>query len=349
MIFIYGLRLVSDLAFYFFFANCIVKSSIWAIIPALFYVVYLIFSKKIDTDWDRQSDFFSKAWKIFLVFGTFVCLTGKGQIFIERSIPMAILCFATSILLMRMLRHEKDIYLDPKYQAKNFLILCITLGVTWILSSRFVLNGLLGSFGFMYNHFVLPILTFIIICLTGIIGLILKLFSWLHLTDITFEESHLTGISTINPFEDTANQIIGQSSSARIVLSAIGIFIILICIFFLFRWLSSRKEIESKFVSGRLVSREELTEKPPERSGSTVNQIRRQYRKYLKLCKMYGIKISTSDTSASIEDQTRKLSSFFPESSEIRDIYIRARYNNHATKSDLRKLKQMYQTIKQKL
>ncbi len=349
MIFIYGLRLISDLAFYFFFANSIVKSQILAAIPALAYAIYLIVSKKLDTNWDRQSDFFSKAWKIFLAFGSFVCLIGKSQIFVQRSIPMAILCLATSVLLMRMLRHGSDIYLDKKYQIKNFLFLCSILGITLILSSKFMLNTVLGSFGFMYNHLLLPILTFIIAGITGLIGLFLRLLSWFNLTDVTFEESHLSGSPSDNPLADSINEAVSQSPVAKMFFSAIGIIALLIVIFFIFRWLSARRELNTKLAPGILLSREELPEKQSERSGSTVNQVRRQYRKYLKLCKTYGAKLPKSATSTSVEEQSEKLFGFFSENSEIKDIYIRARYNNHATKSDLRKLKQMYQTIKQKL
>lgn len=349
MIFIYGLRLVSDLAFYFFFANCIVKSQIVAIVPALLYTIYLIVSKKLETDWDRQSDFFSKSWKIFLLFGAFVCLIGKSQLFVERSIPMAVICLAASILLMRMLRHGSDIYLDKKYQVKNFIVLCGILGVTLLLSSKFTLNMVLGSLRLMYNSIVLPILTFIITCLVWIISLFMKLLSWLHLTDVKFEESHLSGSSANNPLTDAANGALTQSPAAKLVFSVIGILVLLIGIFFLFRWLLSRREVDHNISHGTLLSKEEFTVKPAERSGSLVNQVRRQYRKYLKLSKMYGVKISKSDTSSSIKNQNEKLFGFSSENSEIRDIYIRARYNNHATKSDLRKIKQMYQTIKQKL
>lgn len=349
MIFIYGLRLVSDLAFYFFFANCIVKSTVLALIPGLLYAVYLIVCKKLDTDWDRQSDFFSKSWKIFLVFGAFVCLIGKSQVFIQHSIPMAILCLTTSIMLMRMLRHGADIYMDIKYQIKNVLSLCVLLITALVLSSQFMLNTVLSFFGFMYNHFVLPVLTFFVTCLTGIIGLILKLLSWFHLTDVKFEESHLSGSAAVNPFAESMNDTLTQSSGAKLIFTLMGIIVLLIGIFFLFRWLSSHEKLGNKLAPGILLSREELPEKSLDRSASTINQVRRQYRKYLKLCKSYGAQISKSDTSASIEDQSDKIFTFFSENSEIRDIYINARYNNHATKADVRKLKQMYQTLKQKL
>ena len=349
MIFIYGLRLFSDLAFYFFFANCIIESQLLAAIPGLFYAVYLIVCKKLDTDWDRQSDFFSKAWKIFLAFGAFVCLIGKSQVFVQRAVPMAILCLTTSVLLMRMLRHGPDIYLDKKYQSKNFLILCSLLVATFVLSSRFMLNTVLGLFGFIYNRLVLPILTFFITCLTGIIGLILRLLSWFHLTDVKFEESHLSGSITENPLAESMNSATTQNPAAKLVFAIIGILALLVGTFFLFRWLSSRKELDNKIAPGILLSREELPDKQSERSGTTVNQVRRVYRKYLKLCKSYGAKITKADTSASIESQSRIIFDSISENSEIRDIYIQARYNNQATKSDLKKLKQMYQIIKQKL
>ena len=349
MIFIYGLRLISDLAFYFFFANSILKSQILAAIPAIVYAIYLIVSKKLDTDWDRQSDFFSKAWKIFLIFGLCVCLIGKYHVFVQRSLPMAIVCLSTTVLLLRMLRHGPDIYLDPKYQLKNLLFLGCILCLALFLSSKFMLNAVLGSIAFMYNSFLLPILTFIITCFTFILGLFLKLLSWFNLTEIEFEKSHLTNTSTINPFADATNAALGQSTSAKMVLTVIGVIILIVCMFFLFRWLSSQQEVNSKLKTGILLSKEDLPEKQAERSGTLVNQVRRQYRKYLKLCKSYGAKVAKSDTSASIEAQSEKIFNSISENSEIREIYINARYNNHATKSDVRKLKQMYQTIKQKL
>ena len=348
MYFIYGLRLVADLSLYFVFANSIISSWLLALIPGVIYAVYLIAAKKLDTSWDRQADIFALSWKLILAFGLFVCFIGKYQVFIERSLPMAILSLTSSVLLLRMLRHGEDIYLNKQYQFKNLLLLIGVLGITWIMSSKLVLSIILNACSFAYSCFVLPVLTLLISCFTFILGLIIRLFSWMNLTDVEFKESKLPASESPNPFKDISEEMLMQSSSAEIILTIIGILVLLTIVFFLFRRLATSEKNYIPALRGIIVSKEDLPLVKQERNTSLVHQVRRQYRKFLKLCRASGEQILITDTSENIMCKSKK--HFSPEMmDEIREIYIRARYNNQASKDDVRKLKHINQTLKQNL
>lgn len=346
MIFIYGVRLLADISFFLFFASLITRSWILVLVLTVGYTGYMIFAKKLYTSWDRQVDFFSLSWKLFLGFGVVAFLIGKTDVMLSYGIPLAICSLSSSVLLLRMLRHGPDVYLSKQYQLKSSVLLVCTLGVAWVFSSGFVRRGLAQTLSFIYMKLILPILNLLLSIFVWIVSIVLKLLSWMNLHEISPEESQLGGGSTINPFANTDADYIGQSGSAELVLTIIGAIVLVVCAYFLFRWLSSSEKIQQIGLGGTVLSRNDNPEVKHERSTSLAHQVRKQYRKFLKLYKFSGGQISTSDTSADI--MAKSVRQFPPETvAEIREIYIRARYNNQATKEDLKKLRQMNQNLRQ--
>ena len=346
MIFIYGVRLLADISFFLFFASLITRSWILALVLTVSYTGYMIFAKKLHTSWDRQVDFFSLSWKLFLGFGIVAFLIGKTDVMLTYGIPLALCSLSASVLLLRMLRHGPDIYLSKQYQFKSCILLFFTLGIAWVCSSGFVRKSLAKTCAFIYMKLIVPILEFILHIFILIINIILKLLSWMNLREISPQESQLSGSGTINPFADTSADYIGQSNSAELVLTIIGAIALIVGAFFLFRWISSSEKIQQIGLGGVILSKNDSPEVKHERSTSLAHQVRRQYRKFLKLYKFHGGQISTSDTSADIMVKSEQ--HFSPETvAEIREIYIRARYNNQATKEDLKILRQMNQNLRQ--
>jgi hypothetical protein len=79
------------------------------------------------------------------------------------------------------------------------------------------------------------------------------------------------------------------------------------------------------------------------------NQVREIYRKFLRRCRKGGINVTPSMTSLDIEHLASKRFSC-PQSQELREMYIQARYNNvEFDKQDLTKARDLYKKISAKI
>ena len=117
---------------------------------------------------------------------------------------------------------------------------------------------------------------------------------------------------------------------------------LLVLAFFFFRWLALNRGEESILGHGLDIIRgNDSASTKKERSTSTVLQVRRQYRIFLKLYQAHGGRLEQSDTS---QDILKRSSTLFPQNElmeEMREIYLMARYRNTASKSDLKRMKQI--------
>lgn len=82
---------------------------------------------------------------------------------------------------------------------------------------------------------------------------------------------------------------------------------------------------------------------------SRVQQIRRQYRKFLALYQSCGEKLEICDTSKDIFCKCVKFLSDANSLEEMRKIYIGTRYDNDVAKADIKKMKQINRMLKQEI
>lgn len=314
---------------------------------SIFYIIYLIAQEKYGLSWDRQAELFSMSWKIFIGAGLLICLSGNYGLFLSYSVPMIFISLSASILLLRMLRHEPAVYLSRQYQTKNFLLLGFLLMLAWLSSRKFVLDTVLQTCNFIYTYCILPILMLVLNCVVFLIELCMKLFSWLKFGEVVFTENHLTPSESVNPFSEAGHVMQEQNDVFRIVLYVILFLLLIIGAILFFRWLISTHE-KTDVISPEIdISRTKgsnLKQKQEYHVGS-IQQVRKQYRKFLKLYKSHGNMIHLSDTSTDIAQKSSELLGTSEDLKEMREIYIKARYGNQATKADLKRIKQIHQNL----
>lgn len=315
-----------------------------ALIPPILYILYLIWKENTGLSWDRQSELFSMSWKVFMIAGACICLSGNYANFVQYSLPMAFLSIVTSVLLMRMLRHDSATYLSPHYQLKNCMVLIIILVLAWLFSRDFVFELLGNTIKTFYLKGIYPILTFFVMCFVFLLELIMKIFSWIKLGEIRFKESQLPESEGAPTYKDFSTALGEHVSSFESVLTMLIILALLITAFFFFRWLALHRGEES-FISHGLdiIRNTDSVATKKERATSTVLQVRKQYRIFLKLYRDHGGRLEICSTS---EDVLRHSSKILPNESqhileEMRSIYLQARYHNAATKTDLKRMKQI--------
>ena len=314
-----------------------------AVLPPVIYMLYLITKEHTELSWDRQSELFSISLKFFPLAGISICLLGNTANFIQYCLPIVAVSFATSVFLMRMLRQSPAVYLDHSYQRKNCTVFLLLLFTMWIFSRDFMLALAANALNFIYMRGIYPLLSGFIWLFMFFLRLVMALFSWFRFGEIKFEENHLGGGEFGPSFKD-AVIVDDNVAVTETVFTAIAIVILLVCAFYFFRWLALHSG-EDSFVSDGIdiIRGKETARQKKERASTTVLQVRRQYRVFLKLYKERGGKIETSSTS---EDVMNSSVNVLPDISadllaEMRQIYINARYAGTATKADLKRMKQI--------
>ena len=314
-----------------------------AIIPPVIYMVYLIYSDNTRLSWDRQSELFSLCTKFFPLTSILIYFLRKQDILVQHCLPVVFISLVTSVFLMRMLRQPRSVYLEPNYQRKNAALFCILIFIAWLCSRDFMFRLFGGALSLVYTKAIYPVLNGFIMLFMGFLRIVMALMSWFKLGEIKFTENHLEGGDMGPTFTDV---ITGEThvATTETVLTALLVIFLLICAFYFFRWLALHNG-EEIFISDSIdiIRGNNRTRRKKERATTTVLQIRKQYRTFLKLYRQQGGKIEKRSTSLDILNQSAEK---MPEASadllaEMRQIYINARYAGTATKADLKRMKQI--------
>ncbi len=318
--------------------------SLLALLPPIVYMLYLLTQEQVGLSWDRQSELFMLSWKLFLIAGVCISLAGNYSNFVQASLPMAFLSLVTSVLLMRMLRQEAAVYLDPQYQRKNCLVFLVILLLAWLLSRDFVFELLSNGFYAFYMKGIYPVLSLLIMCFIALLQLIMKLFSWMKLGDFSLEENQLPEGEMGATYEDLSAAIGTHVGDVKSILTLLTIAAFLVLAFFFFRWLALHKGEESFISQGlEIVRGSDSATIKKERATTTVLQIRKQYRIFLKLYREHGGRLDTSTTSEEVLTCASLLlaDEAAPLLLEMREIYMKARYRGTAAKADIKRMKQI--------
>jgi len=189
-----------------------------------------------------------------------------------------------------------------------------------------------------------PILSLCITCFVALLRLVMNLFSWFKLGEIKFEENQLPEGAMGPTYADLTTTIGTHVGNVESILTILAIAILLVLAFFFFRWLALHKGEESFISQGlEMIRGTDSSATKKERATTTVLQIRKQYRIFLKLYREHGGRLETATTS---EDVLTYSSKVLPKEShtllqEMRDIYLHARYRGTASKADLKRMKQI--------
>ena len=196
---------------------------------------------------------------------------------------------------------------------------------------------------FVYMKAIYPVLNVFIYLFMGILKLLMYIFSWFKLGEIKFEENHLSGGEMGPTFKDA---VVGADhvATTQSILTVLVVIALLVAAFYFFRWLALHNGEETFLSQGLDIIRgKETTKTKKERATTTVLQVRRQYRVFLKLYRENGGKLENAFTSQNILDNSVAI---LPDVSsdvlaEMRQIYINARYAGVASKADLKRIKQI--------
>ena len=265
-------------------------------------------------------------------------------------LPYAALMLTCSVLLMRSLRHDANVYCKPSYQLVNLSAVVLATAASIVLSTKTALAAYKAVLSALYRTLLLPVLTLLLQLLLEILFAIEKLLQWLGITAPELDEVKLDD----EAIDEMLDQIYAaapeqvDASGVRTFLTVLGIILGVALLVLFFRWLNRKKGEEGAYAPAG-AARVALSGEPHrevQRETSPVRAVRSQYRKFLKLCAARGAAPKKYHTSQDMERKARYALGQAVPTGEIRDIYILARYDGTADQDSVRRIKKLYAEAK---
>ena len=360
MIFAYILKIIADLSFYFTFANFIAVvfrlPSVILFLPPAFYVIYSFItiikrnrSSKSSGQFTHNQivyeGVFTLYLKLFIPFA-FVMILLASPYFETASLPFAITFFTSAIILMRMMRQQPQIRKQLRFQLLNmFPVVCILLMSIAITSRQF-----LGIGGALLSGIYFNVIAPILLALGVIIAFILSPLFWI-LSPLVQDGPPVQG-GYADGYDYSEVEIIPWHPVLVEALRAVVIVAAaMLAVYLLVKLFKKLTEQQLFTASGGGIIQKyiSLDERKPakDRSSGPIGQVRKYYRRFLRLCWKNGIPGEMHMTSADYESLSTARFNLGDEAVEFRDIYVAARYGGkEVTQKDIASVKKLYQRIR---
>ena len=315
-------------------------------IPACAYTVYYVNSLPYDIATREYSATYTLYFNIAVPASLIFFIVSKEN-FEAVSIPYGLLFTVCAIVLMRMLRHDKEVLNQARFKILN------TLSVAGVV----IIGALAGSTQFLgfvgsviktiYFSFIVPILTFLMII---ILYILTPIFNLLNLDDVDIRfYSEVENIVIESGWDLFKEEEIPEAGiSLQIFKIACICILILIAIYLsykLYKFLTMKYDPRP---SASKVERTFLDQGRPKKKEPRVNhQIRQIYRKFMKLCEDNGVVIYPYTTTEDIARQAGNVLGEKEASAQLRSIYIESRYGEVApTKEKIKQCRDIYNKFK---
>lgn len=306
-----------------------------------------------------QFEYYPVFYAFLIIFGFFAFLgflmtwgMGVTGMPIETWLFAATFLFS-SILFMRMARHDESVLKQMRFKVMNATTLTVVLGATAgivLFGTDAFLTFVWRIIGFIWSYLIAPILNVLIWLFLVILTFIFRLFG----LDAAFDTIEL-GEPPILPEEEVFEWEEVEASSlptfVSIMLIACAIIVIVALLWLLFKWLN--KKTDAIFIGEDGVEEERFSldagdAQKKKRWGRRYheNPVREVYRRFLVDVNKSGIDVRQHSTSADVEALVA--TKFKSKTSDaLRAEYIRVRYGEVAyTKADVKRVKALYRRFK---
>ncbi len=319
------------------------------IFPAI-YLLFLTVKKIYYINFDFDDTF--KKLSLCILFALLISIIDNTtSYFLKVSIKYFFIYFVFGIYLIRLLRHDKEIYLEKKFCIINFLSLLVIVLFGIIFSSRIFIN--FTRFLIYKVYYLLILVLLIPIYLLGyIIEFILNIFHISYKQNVLMNK--LSEVFGKMPGTSTTNLTATETNVFFIKGIAI-VFCILFFIFILLKFLSKKTLKTDYKISGitEYKSIENMKKTPskmlaPSYFGDNSTKIRFWYTKFLNLCNKNEITIRMFDDSERIKNRASIVfDELKADMDSLREKYIIARYSNkELTTSEVNLVKSIYKKLK---
>lgn len=281
-------------------------------------------------------------------------------------IPYVIMFSASAVVLMHMVRHDRESLLNTRFRAMIILSVIGVFLAGALLSSGRVIGFVSGILSGVNPRILIPAL--LIILLIPVLLIALRKFKSLWKIAAAAIAGFLLFFSLIMGLTqgDEEFQMVMDGFGAAepglnifliILLAFISMILLMMAVFLLillyelvrmlYGFLTGKQPAgESMPEFERIALNEELS---PVKAAEpkTTNQIRRIYRKFLKMCIAKQITMEPSSTTADISRQFGAVTSDYENTAALRELYINSRYGEKpSTREDIKKCKEVYNRLK---
>ena len=322
------------------------------LVPAVLYAGWVVFSRRWDPHYFDTTDQFQLELKILPLPALFALALSQLKQVERFSAPYLLVFLFSSVLLLRMLRHDEETLRQPRFRLMNGLSMVILCLVSLGVSSPFF-RSLVG----MLIKGVWKVLSLPIFAVTVILGGGLALlFDWAIPDNFHFEPLQLEGMV---PFPDgeeeqQMQELLAEAEpdpAAAYVFTAIGILIAIVFIVLLFRWLASKKRARPLSSAGaaRFAATPAIPgEKPLNRlsARTPAMQVRYWYQQLLRRTRQEGGDLSPAMNTRQQQDVSQSVFKDHDALQRLRQLYLPARYKDQATEQDAREAKELFHRLK---
>ena len=315
----------------------LLRWGIWAdmaaVTPVTAYILWQSLADKPSPELSRQRELFSECWKP-LIAGFVTAVVFKN---ISATVPFGILYFVSSVILLRMLRHDPQVYGNPSFQLVNLASIAVIAAFAALCGSPAFLK--------LFSGYVFaPVVAALGYIPALLADLLLPLLRQLLPPPQTEHRPEFNIASTGDEEFHSGRFSLTEGNTLEIVLLLIGLTVACIVLVKLFRWLSKRSPEQSR--SEAKPSEQRGTQRTrkaasAESADPNVAKIRREYKGFLKLCAKLGISRNPGTTTRDIEAMALEKDSLAANAEPIRKLYIRARYAGSASREDARAMTQL--------
>ena len=324
------------------------------------YVFVLLVRKREYPDRDRVLGNLIAQCIVFLFALLIAASEGEVSFLGIVCIPMVLVMFFSSVLLLRILRLPDEAAGEGGFAGTNAVLLGIPVLSALVLALPAVQSAVLTALSFLWNRVVVPVLILLLwglfwICY-GVVWLVSRLFP--DSGGITIPEQVLEEQLSSYGAQEAVQQVQQQVSPFLLFLRQILPFAaIAVAAILVYRFLASGRGTGWEGLTPDPVSEEKLSQPgggrrrgSRERAGTQrdADRVRAEYRRYLKYCRQSGIEFDASNTSEEILAREEAQDGESGDARALRDLYLRARYDGTADRGDVRRAQEFVRRIQGK-
>ena len=306
-----------------------------ALIPTTLFILWQSLADRPQPDISRQRQWLEECLKV-LVFVAAVGLIAKD---LAAVIPWVASWLLSNIALLRTLRHEPAVQNTLRFQAMNLALVGAVPAIAGCLGSKQVVSAIFTPLSIFYRQILVPLLTLLL----WVPFMILQWFFDLLFPDYVQRQEETEkeiGLGLGDYMEQVDFQIpLWLKVLFWVTLASVAV----IVLYFLVRMLLTPRQNASDSKQADSQSSAFVDTKSRKRSpeSGSVQRIRRQYRKFLKLCGEQGVVRTESTTSRDIDRRAQRNIHLSPVSPKIRQLYIKARYAGRADHTAVKEMTQL--------
>lgn len=309
-----------------------------ALTPVNGYILWQVLRGGPLPDLEQQRDMLIGSWK-YLLAAVAVSLVLSG---LKIMLPFGLIFLLASVALLRTLRHTPEVYQKPSFQLINLAAMAVVPVGAACFSSAPVAKTLTAALKLLYTQVLLKLLM-------ALLWLPLRAVQWLidllaPLFSVREDEEELSEmLEATTPPETPEMEAYVQNTTFWSIVWAVLAAAAVVAVILLFRHLAGKRTVRQESSPARQNRFFEKAQRkaPALPESAEVQSIRRQYRRYLKLCRDKGIDRQESTTSRDIYRMAQEHADLRPHAGSIRKLYIRARYAGRADTEDVRRMKKL--------